>query len=313
MRSVLDIINECDSFNDADLANCVPFVIDSIQVGLILPCIEPFLDSSPVFTKENGVYSISSQYSSVESRSRCLAELFQNWRETKQFKVLEGWRDELYPCYGCNGEIVFYIERSAVCILGITTFGVHCTAYIPPMVKEPFQKVVEGRVWVPRRSYTKQTYPGMLDNTVAGGISGGLGPMETLVKESMEEAGLEEKLIRRNVVSAGVVSYFHVRGSTAGGETGLLQPEVQFVYDLPVDETVMPTVNDNEVHGFELWTYTEALNAARRGEFKPNCALVLVDFMVRHGVITAENDSDYVDIVQRMHRKLGFGMPKYKS
>ncbi len=42
------------------------------------------------------------------------------------------------------------------------------------------------------------------------------------------------------------------------------------------------------------------------GEFKPNCALVLLDFFVRHGIVTAENEPDYIDIVSRLHRRVEF-------
>ena len=37
--------------------------------------------------------------------------------------------------------------------------------------------------WVPRRAATKQTWPGCLDNSVAGGITAGDNPWETIVRE----------------------------------------------------------------------------------------------------------------------------------
>lgn len=61
---------------------------------------------------------------------------------------------------------------------------VHLTAYV--------EKEDGIYIWVPRRSRTKSTYGGMLDNTVAGGISSGMGVLETVVKESMEEASIPE-------------------------------------------------------------------------------------------------------------------------
>jgi len=42
------------------------------------------------------------------------------------------------------------------------------------------------------------------------------------------------------------------------------------------------------------------------GAFKPNCALVVLEFLVRHGILTAENEPDYVEIVARLHRRLEF-------
>ena len=48
-----------------------------------------------------------------------------------------------------------------------------------------------------------------------------MGNFEALIKESMEEASLEEDIILKHARAAGVVSYFF-RTST-----GWLQPEVQ--------------------------------------------------------------------------------------
>ena len=51
-------------------------------------------------------------------------------------------------------------------------------------------------------------WPGYLDNTVAGGIPAGMAPFDCLVKESMEEAGLSEDVVRNHARSVGCVSYF---------------------------------------------------------------------------------------------------------
>lgn len=51
-------------------------------------------------------------------------------------------------------------------------------------------------------------WPGLLDNSVAGGIPYGLGPMESLIKECMEEASLPED-IAKNAKTVGCVTYFY--------------------------------------------------------------------------------------------------------
>jgi hypothetical protein len=66
---------------------------------------------------------------------------------------------------------------------------------------------------------------------------------------------------------------------------------------------------DGEVEGFELMGVEEVRVGLAEGRFKPNSSLVLVDFLVRHGVLTPENESDYVEIVGRLHRRLEFPMP----
>lgn len=64
-------------------------------------------------------------------------------------------------------------------------------------------------------------WSGYLDNSVAGGIPSGMGNFEALVKESMEEASLDEDIVRKHALAVGVVSYFFRTN------TGWLQPEVQ--------------------------------------------------------------------------------------
>jgi hypothetical protein len=44
--------------------------------------------------------------------------------------------------------------------------------------------------------------------------------------------------------------------------------------------------------------------ALSRGEFKPNCAIIMIDFFVRHGILTPENEPDYLEIVARLHRRM---------
>jgi hypothetical protein len=41
-----------------------------------------------------------------------------------------------------------------------------------------------------------------------------------------------------------------------------------------------------------------------KGEFKPNCGLILVDFLVRHNLVTPEKEPKYFEIIKRTHRDL---------
>ncbi|KAL9109530.1 MAG: hypothetical protein Q9227_005865 [Pyrenula ochraceoflavens] len=221
-------------------------------------------------------------------------------RQEKIFKVLEGWRDEKYPVFDHDRTVLLSMERAGSALFGIVTYGVHMTAYV--------KKGREVRIWVPRRAQTKQTYPGYLDNTVAGGISTGEIPFECLVREAGEEASLPEKFVRNHAIPCGTVTYFLLRDANAGGETGLCQPECQYVYDLELPDSIIPAPDDNEAENFELLSVGEVQEALAAGRFKPNCALVLLDFFIRHGLLTAETDKDYIEIVSRLHRCLPFPM-----
>ncbi|KAL8741389.1 MAG: hypothetical protein Q9190_006001 [Brigantiaea leucoxantha] len=235
------------------------------------------------------------QLSTLTEQSNIIERTLRRGQESGRFKVLEKWRNELYTIHGPNHLVV--MERSGSPLFGIATYGVHMTTFV---------NAPEGiKIWVPRRAKGK-TYGGMLDNTVAGGLSTGEDPFECIIREAAEEASFPEQLIRTNTKSCGIISYFHVRDARAGGETGLLQPEVQFVYDMEVGPEVVPRPNDDEVEDFRLWTVKEVQEALAEGMFKPNCAALLLDFFVRHGILTLENEKDYVEISTRLHRKLPF-------
>lgn len=237
----------------------------------------------------------------ASEQSRVIEETLKLAKNDNIFEVLKGWRNELYPVNKSQsaGSEIVSIERSATPLFGIVTYGIHMTAYVK-------QQDGSIKIWVPRRAKNKQTYGGMLDNTVAGGLNTGESPFECLVREAAEEASFSENLIRPNAKACGIISYFYVRDERAGGETGLLQPEVEYIFDLEVGHSVVPKPADGEVEEFYLWTVEEVQKALSEGQFKPNCAVVLLDFFVRHGILNSENEEHLVEIVARMHRKLPF-------
>ena len=87
---------------------------------------------------------------------------------------------------------------------------------------------------------------------------------------------------------------------------GLLMPECQVVYDLELPEDVVPKPNDKEVEQFHLWDVEKVQAALAEGQFKPDCVEVLLDFFIRHGILTPDNEKDYIEIAARIHRHLDF-------
>lgn len=241
----------------------------------------------------------------TEAERSAKAEATVNYlREKKEFKVLSGWRNELYPVYGPENKLLFNVERSATPLLGVVTYGVHMTVYI----RDPASS--HGiKIWVPRRAAGKQTYGGMLDNTVAGGLASGEDRLDCLVREAEEEASLPNDLVRKTATSHGAITYLYIRSKEATGETGLVQPECEYVYDLELPTDVIPKPNDSEVQEFYLWTVEEVKEHLAKGEFKPNCALVILDFFIRHGVLTPDTEKDYDEIKTRIRRVLEFPGP----
>jgi len=62
--------------------------------------------------------------------------------------------------------------------------------------------------------------------------------------------------------------------------------------------------NDDEVKEFNLMTIDEVKEGLASVEFKTNSALVMIDFFIRHAIITAENEKNYAEILSRLHRRL---------
>ena len=104
-----------------------------------------------------------------------------------------------------------------------------------------------------------------------------------MVKECFEEAGIPEELAL-DAHATGAVSYRGV------DESGRLKRDILFVFDLELPETFTPTAVDGEVDSFELMDLesvcrTLELEPEHPDAYKPNCALVVIDFLVRHGTI----------------------------
>ena len=126
------------------------------------------------------------------------------------------------------------------------------------------------------------------------------------MKECYEEAGLSAEFVEKNIVAAGAVSYI----CQPYGPQGHAQPEIEYVYDLAFDSETdnVPHPVDGEVEGFTLMRIDAIKQSILAGEFKPNCALVICDFMIRHGIMTAENEPNYLEILSRIHRRFPFAL-----
>lgn len=240
------------------------------------------------------------------SRTAAVAALTQHLREQDTFPILRGWRDEPWPVHGRQGELLFSVERAAVGLFGAVHYGVHMTAY----VEDP--SAPHGlRIWVPRRAATKSTFPGMLDNTVAGGLMTGEDPWECMVREADEEASLPEAVVRAGTTSVGTITYVYITDGPNNGEAGFVYPEVEWAYDLKLGADVVPQPKDGEVDEFYLCDVDTIKRDLAAGKYKTNCSVVMLDFFIRHGILTAAEEPQLAEIEKRMHRELPFPGPHW--
>lgn len=234
------------------------------------------------------------------SRSKIVALTFSQLRDSGGFEVLSRWRDELKPIFGPDNAVLFSVERAAASMLGIVQYGIQLSVYAyTPGSKFP-------SIWISRRSATTANYSGMLDNTVAGGYRTGEVPLQSVVREAYEEASIPGELVRASARPCSTISYFHYLDKYVTGEKYLVQPEVEYMYEMEAPDDLVLRPNDGEVEWFQLWDVEKIKSGLADGLFKPSYALVLLDFFVRHGVLDTVTEPDYIEICSRLHRTLEF-------
>ena len=75
-------------------------------------------------------------------------------------------------------------------------------------------------------------------------------------------------------------------------------PDCMFCFDLELPADFEPHGVDGEVEGFSLWSIDKLAKVVRdTREFKFNSNLVVIDFLVRHGMLPADY-AEYLDIVK---------------
>lgn len=271
--------------NSHDLGNFLPFRVNGIRVGCVKRDFAATLARWPeVFrVAERGLSlaaGLDSAHVPQSERTRAVGGVLQVLRDEG---CIDGWRDELYPVNRGWSEAPFLlVERAAIPLFGVRGYGVHLNGF------------VRGRdglkMWIARRSLSKPTGPGKLDQMVAGGQPADIGLYDNMMKECSEEAGIPMEIARR-ASAVGAISY--------ALETRVgFRPDLIFNFDLELPENFTPVNTDGEVEAFYLWPMERVVETVRDSDaFKFNCALVVIDFLLRHGYIAAD-DPDYSDIVE---------------
>lgn len=118
-----------------------------------------------------------------------------------------------------------------------------------------------------------------------------------MIKECQEEAGLSPT-ISSQCHATGFVSY-----AMDDVNRGLIL-ETDYTFDLQLPLDFHPEPVDGEVAAFQLLHMDEVLDLVKRQKFTPEAALVIVDFAVRHGIVHAENDSNYLELISGLRSHL---------
>jgi 8-oxo-dGTP pyrophosphatase MutT (NUDIX family) len=207
------------------LRNKVPLLLAGRQIGWLAPALAARLAGWPE------VFRIEGETVSLLRHEAIPAVVEQLATEG----LIPGWRNERYRV-----EDLFEVERAAARPFGFTTHAVHVNGVVPG-----------SGMWMARRSLSKPTDPGLLDNLVGGGMTAGLSPMQVLVKEAWEEAGIEAGLARR----ASARGSARILREVAEG----VQSEIVHIYDLELPAGFAPRNQDGEVSEFLLLPFERVM------------------------------------------------------
>lgn len=256
--SLSRFLSHIETCNNVRLpGNRFPFFCAQEQIGWISPEIADCLEASGL-KGQTGFGVASGQ------------ELFPLSQRLAEQGVYAS-HDEPFDVRNDLGVVVGQVDRGAIPVLGVAAEGVHLNG----LVEDPSDPML----WIARRSMTKRLDPGKLDHLVAGGMSAGLDPRTTVMKEAKEEAGIPETLARR----AKAVSRLQYAMERPEG----LRRDVLHCYDLVLPQNFTPVAEDGEVESFHLLPLTEVFARVRdTDDFKFNVNLVLIDLFIRRGLFT---------------------------
>ena len=319
-------LTRVEQVNDCSKAPpLVPLLIDGEQLGTVSPRILAALAAYPdVFdtTSSAEAVTLAPRLASapLDARSAAVHEVAVALSEAG---VITKWRDEtLALVTRFDAPPALQVERRLVPLLGGRGYGVAVNGYS----RHP--QTGEAHIWVATRAADKATWPGLLDALSAGAMAAGDSPTLAARSEAAEEAGVPAEMLEASLRPAGAVSY---RGVDEDPE--LPKDDVFFLFDLELPWSFEPVAVDGEVQRFERMPVAEAARcvaygaapgvfeclhagteaeeagsggggaqgAARPNAFKPNINLVVLDFLVRHGHISADAPG-YLELVGRLRQ-----------
>jgi 8-oxo-dGTP pyrophosphatase MutT (NUDIX family) len=240
------------------------------------------LSDNESFSASSGGIFLSAELDCFDKRSATLASAAENLSRhygvklcSEKYPVVQKWGDE----------ILAEIDRSALPWLGMRGHGVHVNG---------FTRNNDGiRMWIAERAKDRRIDPGKLDNLIGGGLPIGLSIEENLAKEAKEEAGMDAEL----ALTAKPAGYLRYKKDMMNG----VRNDALFIFDLELPEDFVPRNTDGEVASFNLTPLEEVAEIIRTTDrFKFNCNLVIIDFMLRHGLL-AKKHREFKALIYAFH------------
>jgi 8-oxo-dGTP pyrophosphatase MutT (NUDIX family) len=281
--SFLDHIRRCNTYAPSRF---LPFEVGGRQAGWVSAEMAGRLAGlADTFVVDSRRVRLAEHLASPEQRTEAVRQAVRRLDGAlgepsgEDYAVVANWGDE--P--------LMLMDRQIVPAFGVRAFGIHVNGIV--------RDGGRLKLWIGRRAADKRVAPNKLDNMIAGGQPAKLTLTENLIKEAAEEADLPASLAL-TARPVGALSYcFEGRGG--------LKPDTLFVYDLELPTDFVPRNTDGEISHFTLMDVEEVTERVRStDDFKFNVNLVIIDFLIRHGILTAENEPDYMELVTGLRVRL---------
>lgn len=287
----MDFIDHITACNGYDITAFSPLFIADETVGWVKHDLaEHLVRTETCFDRCKSGISFDAGSPEPDQRSLEMAKIVKRLADQKLVPPL---RQENFPVLSEFRSItLMHMDRAAVPAFGVAAFGCHVNGYV---------RRDDGGLdlWIGRRSRDRSLYPGMLDNMVAGGLPIDLNPIENVIKEAEEEAGIPAALAGK---AQPVSEISYVLQAPDG-----LKPDTMFCFDLELPSDFVPRNCDGEVEQFYRWPIEKVMEIVRSSfDFKFNCNLVIIDFLIRHGLIT-ENHPDFQPLAKGLRNRLNSG------
>lgn len=248
-----------------DPAAHVPFLCEGARVGWLRKAHAQRLAAWPdVFKRDARGVRIAESLADPAARSQAVGRVI---NELHKEGTITGWRNESYAVTTeFDAPPLLHIERAAARFFGTTTYAAHANGYLCAGAA--------CEMWLARRAASKPIDPGMLDNLVGGGMSAGVPPLQTIIREAWEEAGIPEPLAR-NAIANGTIE---LRREVPEG----VQSEVIFAFDLELPPDFRPHNEDGEVAEFHRLSIPEVYEILHReGQITLDASLVITRSLER--------------------------------
>lgn len=259
-EAILAIMKERFDFVNPEEHSFKPFHINDLHLGYLNPQFEALVkrDLADRVEERDGKIFMTSE--SWLATGDILQHTAQTWHNAG---VFHGWRNEKFMVRDKEGKPLFALERSAFRPLGFLSEAVHINGIV-----KPTKDFAGHRFWIGKRSPFKAVDPNKLDNLVGGGVAYDETVQDALFREGFEEAGLPEEVLEGLKPNRVVMSRRPVKRG--------LHREHLHIYDLYMDESLIPENQDGEVASFELMDLDTVARLMEAGEFMNDAAISLL-------------------------------------